>query len=110
MDIEESAQVQLGRERVSEILDAFCSKIEAAGYYVCVYSYEDFITSCLTEEIFKKYDIWVSDVGGEPTVAYGLHQYSFTGDVSGIRGSVDLDVAVKDYPKILEEMKKRRKQ
>lgn len=110
MDIEESAQVQLGRERVSEIIDAFCSKIEAAGYYVCVYSYEDFITSCLTEEIFKKYDIWVSDVGGEPTVAYGLHQYSFTGDVSGIRGSVDLDVAVKDYPKILEEMKKRRKQ
>ncbi|MBR1393790.1 MAG: hypothetical protein IJ561_08170 [Ruminococcus sp.] len=109
LDIEESAQAQLGREMVSEIIEAFCSRIEAEGYYVCVYSYEDFIVSCLTEEIFEKYDIWVSDICGEPTVAYGLHQYSFTGDVLGIRGNVDLDVAVKDYPKILQEMKKRRK-
>ncbi len=103
LDIEERAQVNLGRERVSEIIDAFCSRIENAGYYVMVYSYENFLATLLTDEIKEKYDLWVADIGGTPTISYGIHQYSFRGSVDGIRGNVDLDYALKDYPTIMRD-------
>lgn len=105
LDIEERAQVELGRERVSAIIDAFCTRMEEAGYYVMVYSYEDFLTTLLTDEIRRKYDIWVADIGGTPDISFGIHQYSFRGSVDGIRGDVDLDFSVKDYPKIMRDNK-----
>ncbi len=103
LDIEERAQAELGRERVSAIIEAFCSRMEQAKYYVMVYSYEDFLTTLLTEEIRNKYDIWVADIGGNPDIDFGIHQYSFKGEVDGIRGDVDLDYAVKNYPEIMRE-------
>lgn len=103
LDIEERAQAELDKERVSAIIDAFCSQMEQARYYVMVYSYEDFLRTHLTDEIRNKYDIWVADIGETPDIDFGIHQYSFRGDVDGIRGDVDLDYAVKDYPEIMRE-------
>lgn len=103
LDIEERSQASLGRERVSEIIEAFCERVEKAGYYVMVYSYESFLTSLLTDEIKEKYDIWAADIGATPSIPYGIHQYSFRGSVDGIRGSVDLDLSIKDYPKIMRD-------
>lgn len=105
LDIEERAQAELGRERVSAIIDAFCSRMEQARYYVMIYSYEDFLTTLLTDEIKEKYDIWAADIGGTPDIDFGIHQYSFRGIVDGIRGDVDLDYAVKDYPEIMRKNK-----
>lgn len=106
-DIEENAQVQLGAEKCSAIISAFCSRVEQAGYYVCLYSYEDFLLNYVTEEVRRKYDLWIADVGGIPQLSGGMHQYSFTGSVAGISGRVDLDGAYKDYPSIIAGMKKR---
>ena len=107
-DIEESAQVQLGAEKCSAIIYAFCNKLEQAGYYVCFYSYEDFLLNYVTEDVRSKYDLWIADVGGTPTLSGGMRQYSFSGSVPGINGRVDLDEAYKDYPSIIADMKKRR--
>ena len=104
LDIEESSQAELGKERVSAIINAFCSRIEQAGYYVSVYSYANFLETLLTDEIKKKYDLWVADLEGSPSLNYGMRQYSFKGRVEGIKGFVDLDYAVKDYPKIIENL------
>lgn len=104
LDIEESAQVALGRDRVSAIINAFCSRIERAGHYVCVYSYEDFLATLLTDEIKRKYDLWVASIDSTPTIPYGMRQYSFRGEIPGIKGFVDLDYTVKDYPKIIDNL------
>lgn len=104
LDIEESSQAALGRERVSAIINAFCSRVERAGYYVSVYSYASFLETLLTDEIKSKYDLWVADLEGVPSLNFGMRQYSFKGRVAGIKGLVDLDYAVKDYPKIIENL------
>lgn len=105
LDIEESSQAALGRDRVSAIIEAFCKRMEDAKFYVSVYSYENFLATLLTDEIKSKYDLWVADIGGTPDMTYGMHQYSFRGSVSGISGDVDLDYAVKDYPSIIKKAK-----
>lgn len=107
-DIEERSQAELGRERVSEIAEAFCSRVEREGYYVMIYSYEDFLISLLNEEVRRRYDIWAASIGQTPSIPYGIHQYSFRGRVEGIRGDCDLDVSLKDYPAIISEMNRRR--
>ncbi len=104
-DIEERSQVDLGKEKVSAIIEAFCSRIENAGYYVMVYSYESFLTTLLDETVLRKYDLWVADVGATPSISYGIHQYSFKGQVEGIKGDCDLDVSLKNYPEIIENLK-----
>lgn len=104
-DIEERSQVELGKEKVSAIIEAFCSRIENAGYYVMVYSYESFLTTLLDETVLRKYDLWVADVGATPSISYGIHQYSFKGQVEGIKGDCDLDVSLKNYPEIIENLK-----
>ena len=103
LDIEESSQAKLGRDKVSAIIDAFCSRIEGAGRYVSVYSYADFLETLLTDEIKRKYDLWVADLEGKPNLPYGMLQYSFRGEIEGIKGNVDLDYAIKDYPKIIDK-------
>ena len=70
-----------------------------------IYSYEDFLTTLLTDEIKEKYDIWVADIDGTSGIDFGMHQYSFRGIVDGIRGNVDLDYAEKDYPEIMRKNK-----
>lgn len=107
LDIEEEQQVKLGADKCSAIITAFCGRLEQAGRYVCLYSYEDFLLNCVTEDVRRKYDLWVADVGGTPRLSGGMRQYSFSGAVPGISGRVDLDEAYKDYPSIIASMKKR---
>ena len=42
--------------------------------------------------------------GREPEYvkSYGLYQYSSTGKIQGIKGNVDLDIAMADYPYIIK--------
>lgn len=104
-DVETPAQQRLGKKALSEIVTAFCSVLEANGYYVGVYANLNFLQNYLTEEIPKKYDIWLAQWAAKPTWngPFGMWQYSATGKVGGINGSVDLDVAYKDYPAIMRK-------
>lgn len=104
-DIEEPEILnKLTRNEIAEIIKGFCETIEQAGYYVCVYSSKSRI-DCFTDEIFKKYDIWIAqwDVN-KPTSThqYGMWQYSSKGTVAGIQGHVDLNYCYKDYPAIMK--------
>lgn len=60
----------------------------------------------LSDSIKSRYDIFLSHIGVSKTDyagAYGLWQYSWTGNISGIDGDVDLDYAYQDYPKIIKQ-------
>lgn len=102
LDIEERSQYNLSRETVEAITKAFMDVCEAAGYYVMLYSYESFLTAKFSATFRAKYDVWCANISRTPSIAYGIHQYSFTGTVSGISGRVDLNRTAKDYPSIIK--------
>lgn len=103
-DIEDPSQKYLTTAQVSAIIDAFCSTLQEKGYYVGVYSYANFLTTRVYEDILDKYDVWVAhfDVPSpDYRKEYGMWQYSSTGYVDGISGRVDLDHAYVNYPYII---------
>lgn len=98
LDIEERAQYNLPSRTVEAIAKAFIDVVEAAGYYCVLYSYESFLTAKFSAAFRAKYDIWCANISRTPSIAYGIHQHSFTGIVPGISGRVDLNRTAIDYP------------
>ncbi len=66
----------------------FMKTIKTAGYEPMVYIGED---SILKAEDFKGYKIWYADYGKPYDSGYYMLQYSKTGNINGINGSVDLN-------------------
>lgn len=84
---------------------AFCDALEAAGYYVAIYTFKSALECNLSDSVKSKYDIFLSHVGVSQTTyagKYGLWQYSWKGSIPGVFGDVDLDYAYKDYPTIIK--------
>ncbi len=102
LDIEERSQYNLSNGTVEAITKAFLDVCEAAGYYCLLYSYESFLTAKFSADFRKRYDIWCANISRTPSIACGIHQYSFTGTVSGISGRVDLNRTSRDYPSIIK--------
>lgn len=103
-DMEEGSVAALGKEKVSAIADAFCSRMEANGYYVMIYANLNWFQNYFTEAIFKKYDIWLAQWSSKVTLnrAVGIWQTTSKGRVAGISGNVDMDIAYKNYPSIIK--------
>lgn len=103
-DIEEAAQIKLGRGKLSAIAAAFLADIEAAGFFAGLYSSKSHLETCFTPEIRERYAVWVAHYGvGKTTYSgrYGMWQHTDKGTVDGISGNVDLDIAYEDYPAII---------
>lgn len=100
-DVEEQKQFALGKEKVSAIIKAFCNIIERAGYWVGIYSNSSALQSYITDEVRKRYAVWVAHWGvTSPSYSgrYGIWQYSDKGFMNGVNGNVDLDFCYFDYP------------
>lgn len=106
LDIEENAQYKLTNSTVEAITKAFMDICEQAGYYVMLYSYESFLMAKFSVAFRSKYDVWCANVSRQPSISYGIWQYSFTGSVSGISGRVDLNRTSRDYPSIIKNAEK----
>lgn len=105
-DIEEERQFRLGKAACSEIAKAFLETVEKAGYFVGIYSSQSHLESYISEELRKRYAVWVAHYGVRETSysgAFGMWQKSSTGAVSGISGNVDLNECYIDYPSIIKE-------
>lgn len=102
LDIEERSQYNLSNSTVEAIVKAFMDVCEAAGYYCALYSYESFLSSKMSSIFRSKYDVWCANISRTPSIPYGIHQYTFTGIISGVSGRVDLNRTTKDYPTIIK--------
>ena len=103
-DVEEEMTLSCGKEKVSEIISAFCEEVEKAGYFVGVYMSSSALTSYVTEEVRNRYSIWVAHWGVKnPSYdgTYGMWQFSATGAVKGINGDVDLDKSYRNFPSVM---------
>jgi len=104
LDIE--AQENRYKEEITDAAVAFCKEMEKAGYYVGIYASDiSGFKYKLNHQRILDYVHWVARYGKEPEVckSYGIWQYSSKGSVSGIVGSVDMDLSALDYAKIITE-------
>lgn len=103
-DLEEKSALDTGKENCSAMVRTFCDALENAGYYAGFYMSHSPLTTHITEEVQKRYALWVAEWGG--TLNYsgsvGLWQFSSRGFVNGITGNVDLDVGYVEYPDIVK--------
>ena len=93
------------RRIITDMVKAFCSRIEQAGYYASFYANPNWLNNYMySDELLSIYDFWLAHWGvGEPSRKCGIWQYTSEGSVPGINGNVDLDYAYKDYPSVMRE-------
>ncbi len=99
-DLEDVSQEYLGKKTLTDMVTAFCSAVEAAGYYATFYSNPNWLTYKLDTPALARFDLWLAQWGNSPTYkghSYGMWQRSCTGRVAGITGNVDMNTAYYDY-------------
>jgi len=102
-DIEDSSQVSLGKSVLTEIANTFCSTVQDAGYYACIYTNLNWINNYLDMKKLDCFDTWLAQWSLNPTYKgnFGMWQYSSSGKINGINGNVDMDISYKNYPEII---------
>lgn len=104
-DIEEPKHVKLGKTMCTAMAESFCATMEKAGNFCGIYSFDSFFSTNLNANIPSKYSAWVARVGGkkpQDCTNYGMWQYSWTANISGISGNVDISECYKDFPTIIK--------
>ena len=84
---------------------SFCETLEYYGFFAGIYSSDiSGFKERLDVKELSRFTLWVARYGKQPSYTrnYGLWQYSSKGRVEGIKGEVDLNVAFKNYPKIIK--------
>lgn len=96
---EDTRTYGLKTEILCEAANAFCQKVQDAGYLPMIYfnTYAGYIKYDLGE--VKDYDFWFAMYSDAPTFYYSfdMWQYSSKGTVDGITGNVDMDLCFKHY-------------
>ena len=98
-DVEDKSQYKLSTAALGEIIQAFCSTIQAAGYKTAVYSYVNFYNAHMTSPLVSQYDTWIANTGvSRPNFSrpYTMWQYG-TKTVPGVSGACDVDYSYFDY-------------
>ena len=98
-DAEDSSTLgSLPPAQVTEIINAFCERVEAAGYYPMVYA-NDYWLANKIDMTNMHYDVWVARYGVKYTYSNPyMWQATNTGSIEGINGNVDIDFQFKSSP------------
>ena len=97
MDVEASEMSALTPTQLADIINAFCKKIETAGYYPMLYT-NDYWLSSKIDMTKVHYDVWAARYDVKPAYqGAAMWQATNQGEVNGITGSVDINFALKDF-------------
>lgn len=96
-DLEDSSQAGLTPQELAEMVNAFCGKIEAAGYYPLLYANDYWLANRIDMSMVN-YDVWVARY--EVKHAFStpvMWQATSSGSIEGINGNVDINFLYKDF-------------
>ena len=110
-DIEDSTQVNLGKDLTAQIAITYCEILKNAGFKVGVYTYENFFNDSISLSALPgDYSLWVANFnfssnGQFPAESdvyrysnqYDMWQYTDMGTIDGINGAVDMDICYRLY-------------
>ena len=104
-DVEEYNIFKLGKKAVSEIITAFCEKVEKSGYFTGFYSNPNFLHNVINDVVKSKFTLWLAYWNvNKPYCNYGIWQKSAKGKISGINGYVDIDFCTTDFTAKIKEL------
>ena len=109
MDVEDKVQSALGKEKLTDIVTAFCDTVERAGYYVGIYSSTSFFKTYMNLNELERFDKWVGQWTKACTYPGDYGMWQFGGETNKIRSNkvagvvCDQNYAMKDYPKIIKD-------
>lgn len=109
MDVEDNTQKALGKDKLTEIVTAYCDTLEKAGYYVGIYSSGSFFGTYMHESKLERFDKWVAHWSKQCSYKGNYGMWQFGGETNVIRSNkvagvvCDQDYALKDYPKIIKD-------
>lgn len=90
-------------DSIDSMARAFMDSMKRDGWFTNLYTNIDFIKSGrFSASTIKAYDVWLADYSGAPDYPCYIQQTGNTGTVPGITGKVDMDIAYKDYPTIIQ--------
>ena len=99
-DIEEKWVIN----NINYVIPTVCSALENAGYFAGYYTSAS-VNAFVSDENKKRFTSWIAHWSKKAGTYKPLHQYSSTGEISGINGNVDLDFCSTDFPAIITEKK-----
>lgn len=109
MDVEDNVQKALGKDKLTEIVTAYCDTLEKAGYYVGIYSSGSFFGTYMHESKLERFDKWVAHWSKQCSYKGNYGMWQFGGETNVIRSNkvagvvCDQNYAFVDYPKIIKD-------
>jgi uncharacterized protein YjdB len=99
VDIEDESQASLDAKTLTDISLVYLNTIKNAGYYPIIYANKYWFTSKLDDTRLAPYDHWLAQWSSSITYTgkVGIWQYTSSGTVNGISGSVDMNTSFVDY-------------
>ncbi len=86
----------------TNIIKAFCDRIEEGGYYAMFYSNRNFLNTYFPADLSKRYALWYAYYNDTfDNTDCGIWQYTSEGRIPGIDGDVDLNTGFIDYPSVI---------
>ena len=104
VDVEDNKLKPLSKAALTDLVEYAVKTIEGWGCYAMVYTYLYYSRTELDMNRLAKYDLWIAHYAAACGYkgSYGMWQYTSTGKVAGVNGSVDCNLAYKDYPAIIK--------
>ena len=106
-DLEEKATKMMGKNNITECALVFCNEIKKAGYNSGVYANLDWFNNYIdvNKLINNGFKIWLAQWSNKMTANFKVDywQYTSKGQVSGIKGNVDLNYCY-DISKTVENV------
>lgn len=98
----ESVGVTVTRELATEIIEAFCSRVEELGYFAMYYSDLSFLEQYFDSSLRQRYALWYAQYASAPEISgQAIWQYRDDGYVDGISTNVDMNVAYYDLANVI---------
>ena len=110
IDIEKKAQLNLGKRKLTDIIHAWCQRLEAKDFWVGIYSSESFFSTYMIDSELQRYAHWVaawSKSCGYSGSCFGMWQYG--GETNLIRSNkvagvvCDQDYMLVDYQTLIKK-------
>lgn len=86
-------------ETITACAKAFCDRIALSGYRPMIYLNCEFGYYEYDLEVLSDYDCWLAQYNEKPTYYYHytIWQYTKSGTVAGVSGTVDMNICLYDY-------------
>ena len=98
-DIEDACHKNMSQAQLQELINTFCSAVEAQGYYPVVYSSKNMFQNKIGD---IKYDKWVAQYADNLEYnGASFWQNTSHGSVAGIPTRVDMNYQFKDYSSVI---------